>query len=166
MCVLLGLQILTLSRVPEQDPTFPYIVILISSLISEQLPLRIRTCHLGNLSLVFTCFTSVHLLISHPSLVPPIFLSVCLDFPWTSFGLAFHLIISVPARIVFKSKPCICSSSESILLLSVPFCPSCSPPQSKFASTCVICKATGVYSGLQPSGPSDFGLPHPLQQYL
>ena len=44
-------------------------------------------------SLYFTFFTSIYLSISHPALVPPIFLSVPLDFPQTSFGLAFHLYL-------------------------------------------------------------------------
>ena len=69
-------------------------------------------------SLYLTFFTSIHLLISHLSPVPPIFLSVRLDFPRTPFGLTFHLIIPVPTRIVFKTKPCIHSSSESTLLFS------------------------------------------------
>ena len=58
-------------------------------------------------SLYFTFFTSVHLLISHPSLVPPIFLSVHLDFPWTPFGLVFHLYLLCSAVVVFKISSCI-----------------------------------------------------------
>ena len=61
--------------------------------------------------------------------------------------IMFHLIIPVPARIVFKTKPCIRSSSESTLLLPVLL----ALPLSLLDS-CVSRKATGVCSGLWPSG--------------
>ena len=108
---LLGSVILPPSCVPEQNLMFPYIVLSYVSLcfwpVSTSHPdLSPPYCT----SLYFTFLTSVHLSICHPSPVPLIFLSVRLDFPQTPFGLVFHLIIPVLARIVFKTKPCIHSS--------------------------------------------------------
>ena len=48
------------------------------SLVSKWVPLRFRTYHLIT---PLTLVTSVHLVLSHPSLFPPIFLYVCLTYP-------------------------------------------------------------------------------------
>ena len=100
---LLGSAILPPSHVPERNPMFPYIALLCVFLCFRP----VSASHLDSSPLYctshyFTSFTSVHLSISHPSPVPPIFLSVRLDYPWTPLGLAFHPIIPVLARIVFK----------------------------------------------------------------
>ena len=90
---LLGSAILPPSHVSEQNLMFPYVVLLYVFLCFWS----VSTSHpdlspLYCTSQYFTSFTSVHLSISHPSPVPPIFLSVCLDYPRTPLGLVFHPI--------------------------------------------------------------------------
>ena len=70
--------------------------------ISEWFPFRIWTCHLSNLSLVFTPFTSVHLLEIHLSHFLLIILSMHLDITWTSLRLMFYPYLLCSAIVVFK----------------------------------------------------------------
>ena len=101
--MLLGSVILPPSHIPKWNPMFPYVVLLYVFLCFR----LVSASHL-DLSLLYytshylTSFTFVHLSISHPSPVPPVFLSVRLEYPWTPLGLTFHPIIPVPARIVFE----------------------------------------------------------------
>ena len=92
---MLGSQILTLSQVPGWDLMFPYIVHSYPSFVSEQFLFRFQTYHLIT---SFTIITSIHLVVSHPSLIPPIFLYVhliYLDFLQIHVSLVsslFHLL--------------------------------------------------------------------------
>ena len=79
---MLGSAILPPSWFPKQNPMFPYIVLSCVSLCFQPVSaLHPDLSPLYCTSLYFTFFTSVHLSISHLSPVPPIFLSVHLDFP-------------------------------------------------------------------------------------
>ena len=101
-CSLLGSAILPPSQVPGWDPMFPYIAVPFLLFVSKQFLFHIQTCHLGNLSLVFTSFTSIHLLEIHLSYFLLIILSVCLDFTQTSLRLVFHPYLLCSAIVVFK----------------------------------------------------------------
>ena len=93
--MVLGSVILTLSQVPGQDLMFPYIVRSYFPFVSEQFPFHFRTYHLIT---SFTIITSVHLVVSHLSLIPPIFLYIhliYLDFLRicvSSVSSLFHLL--------------------------------------------------------------------------
>ena len=87
----LGSAILTLSQVPGWNPMFLYVVHSYLSFISEQFPFHFWTYHLIT---SFTIITSIHLVVSHPSLIPPIFLYVRLiypDFLWILVSLVSSL---------------------------------------------------------------------------
>ena len=89
----LGSAILPPSCVPERNPMFPYVVLLYVFLCFQPVSaLHLDLSPLYCTSHYFTSFTSVYLSISHPSPIPPIFLSVCLDYPQTPLRLAFHPI--------------------------------------------------------------------------
>ena len=69
----------------------PYVVHSYLSFVSEWFLLCFRTYHLVT---SFTIITSVHLVVSHPSLIPPIFLYVHLiypDFLWILVSLVSSL---------------------------------------------------------------------------
>ena len=90
---LLGSAILPPSRVPKQNPMFLYVVLLYAFLCFRPVSaLHPDLSPLYCTSQYFTSFTSVHLSISHPSPVPPIFLSVRLDYSQTPPRLVFHPI--------------------------------------------------------------------------
>ena len=82
---MLGSVILPPSHVPEQNLMFPYVVLLYVFLCFQpDSTLHPDLSPLYYTSRYFTPFTSVHLVLSHPSLFPPIFLYVrltYLDFP-------------------------------------------------------------------------------------
>ena len=129
----------------------PYIVHPGLSFASEWLPLCFWTSHLIT---PFTYFTSVHLSICHSSLIPPIFLYVCLIYP--DF-LQIHVscvIFPVLPSLYLSLVLCILSSLESTLLSSVPLTLSLSPSHS-----CVFRKAAGVHLGLQPTGHLQSSVP-------
>ena len=92
-------------------PSFPTGFCLTSGLISPY-------C----ISPYFTFFTSVHLLISHLSPVPPIFPSVRLCYPDSLRTCMFHPYLLYSTRIVFKISSLYSVSSESTLLFSASFC--------------------------------------------
>ena len=81
--LMLGSAILPPSRVPEWNPRTPYVVCTYSSFVSDRFPPRFQTYLSVPYITLFHLFTSVHLLISHLSPVPPIFPSVCLCYPVT-----------------------------------------------------------------------------------
>ena len=111
---------------PEDPVCSPYLSLLRFRPISASLPdLSPPYCT----SPYFTFFTSVHLLISHLSPVPPIFPSVCLCYPDFLQTLMFHPYLLCSTRVVFKISSLYSVSSESTLLLSAYsclICPSCS----------------------------------------
>ena len=116
LCVL-GSAILPPSHIPKRNLMFLYIFLPCVSLCFQMVSAsHLDLSPLYCTSLYFTFFTSIHLSISHPSPVPPIFLSVCLDFSQTSFGLAFHLIFPVPPSLYLSLVLYTLSSPESTLL--------------------------------------------------
>ena len=141
---LLGSVILPPSCVPEQNPMVPYIVCPGLSFTSGWLLLHFQTSQLVT---PFTYFTYIHLSICHSSLIPPIFLYVCLiylDF------LQIHVscvIFPVLPSLYLSLVLCILSSLESTLLLSASLVLPLSPSHS-----CVFHKATRVCPRLQPTG--------------
>ena len=101
---------------PEDPVCSPYLSLLCFQLVSALLPgLSPPYCT----SPYFTFFTSVHLLISHLSPVPPIFPSVCLCYLDFLRTLMFHPYLLCSTRVVFKISSLYSVSSESTLLLSV-----------------------------------------------
>ena len=93
------------SRAEPEDPVYsPYLPLLRLQSVSASLPdLSLPYCT----SPYFTFFTSVHLLISHLSPVPPIFPSVCLCYPNFLRTLMFHPYLLCSTRVVFKISSCI-----------------------------------------------------------
>ena len=141
---LLGSQILPPSCVPEQNLMVLYVVHPGLSFASEWLLLCFQTSHLIT---PFTYFTSVHLLICHSSLIPPIFLYVhliYLDFLWICISC---VIFPVLPPLYLSLVLCILSSLEFTLLLSASLVLPLSPSHS-----CVFYKAAGVQDGLRPTG--------------
>ena len=120
--VVLGSAILPPSHVPERNLMVPYVVRPGLSFASEWLPLCFWTSYLIT---PFTYFTSVHLLICHSSLIPPIFLYVhliYLDFLQICIScVIFPVLPSLYLSLVL----CILNSLESTLLSSVPLVFSC-----------------------------------------
>ena len=114
------------------------------SFTSKWLPLHFWTSHLIT---PFTYFTSVHLLICHPSLIPLIFLYVCLIYPDFLWIHVSCVIFPAPPSLYLSLVLCILSSLESTLLSSVPLALSLNPSHS-----CVFRKAAKVCPGLQPTG--------------
>ena len=113
---LLGSAILPPSCVPERNPIVPYVVRPCLSSASVWLPPHSRTYHPVT---SFTIITSVHLVASHPSLIPPIFLHVCLIYPDFLWIRVSCVIFPVPPSLYLSLVLCILSSPESTLLLSV-----------------------------------------------
>ena len=88
------------SRAEPKDPICsPYLSLLRFRLVSALLP---DLSPLYCTSPYFTFFTSVHLLISHLSPVPPIFPSVCLCYLDFLRTLMFHPYLLCSTRVVFK----------------------------------------------------------------
>ena len=109
ICVL-GSAILPPSRIPEWNPIVPYVVRPCLSSTSVWLPPHSRTYH---------PVTSVHLVASHPSLIPPIFLHVRLIYPDFLWIHVSCVIFPVPPSLYLSLVLCILSSPESTLLLSI-----------------------------------------------
>ena len=141
---LLGSAILPPSHVPKQNLRTLYVVRTYLSFISDQFPPCFRPVStlLPDLSPpcctspYFTFFTSIHLLISHLSPIPPIFPSarLCyLDFLRT---LMFHPYLLCSTRVVFKISSLYSVSSESTLLLS--------------AYSCLICPSHSISKSPRP----------------
>ena len=114
--IVLGSAILPPSRVPEWNPMVPYVVHPCLSSASVRLPPHFRTYHLCH---PFTIITSVHLVASHPSLIPPIFLHVRLIYPDFLQIRVSCVIFPVPPSLYLSLVLCILSSPESTLLPSV-----------------------------------------------
>ena len=93
------------SRVEPKDPVCSlYLSLLRFRPVSASLPdLSPPYCT----SPYFTFFTSIHLLISHLSPVPPIFPSVRLCYPDFLQTLMFHSYLLCSTRVVFKISSCI-----------------------------------------------------------
>ena len=95
--LVLGSAILPPSRIPKRNLMFPYVVLPYVFLCFQ--PVSASHPDLSPLyctSHYLTSFTSVHLSISHPSPVPPIFLSVRLDYPRTCQDMLFFNFLFRP----------------------------------------------------------------------
>ena len=121
-----------------------YVVCPGLSFTSKWLPLRFWTSHLIT---PFTYFTSVHLLICHSSLIPPIFLYVCLIYLDFLQICVSCVIFPVPPSLYLSLVLCILSSLESTLILSASLVLPLSPSHS-----CVFRKAAGVHPRLRQTG--------------
>ena len=157
------------SQVEPEDPVCSlYLPLLCLRPVSTSLPdLSLLYCT----SPYFTFFTSVHLLISHLSPVPPIFPSVRLCYPDFLRTLMFHPYLLCSTRVVFKISPCIPYPQNlhcySLLPSAYPcsICPSCLI--SKSPRPCVPVRPSESGTDSDRLAPSIFGLLCiPLRQYL
>ena len=133
---MLGSAILPPSHVPEDPVCSPYLSLLCFQPVSASL---LDLSPLYCTSPYFTFFTSVHLLISHLSPVPPIFPSVRLCYPDFLQTLMFHPYLLCSTRVVFKISSCILYPQNLhcyFLLLS--------------AYSCLICPSRSISKSLHP----------------
>ena len=154
------------SRAEPKDPVCsPYLSLLrfrpVSTSLLDLSPLYCTSPY-------FTFFTSVHLLISHLSPIPPIFSSACLCYPDFLRTLMFHPYLLCSTRVVFKISSLYSVSSESTLLLSAYSCLICPFHSiSKSPHPCVSVRPSESIPDSDCLASSIFGLLCiPLWQYL
>ena len=157
------------SRAEPKDPICsPYLSLLRLQPVSASLPdLSPPYCT----SPYFTFFTSIHLLISHLSPVPPIFPSVRLCYPDFLRTLIFHPYLLCSTRVVFKISSYIPYPQNLhcyFLLPSAYPCSICSSCLiSKSPRPCVSVRLSESVPDSDRLAPSIFGLLCiPLRQYL
>ena len=150
---------------PEDPVCSPYLSLLHFRPVSTSLPDLSPPCCT---SPYFTFFTSIHLLISHLSPIPPIFPSVHLCYPDFLRTLMFHPYLLCSTRVVFKISSLYSVSSESTLLLSAYSCLICpSHSISKSPRPCVSIRLSESVPDSDRLASSIFGLLCILlQQYL